>query len=326
MKKIVYSPGEPSGIGPDLIIQLCKTPFWKKINVPVICIADPQLIKDRAKSLKKNIKIELIQDIKESHKNIAGTIQVMCIAKCSNTKFGKLYKSNAMYVLKNLDYGINEALNKENVALVTGPISKENVISVKKDFSGHTEHIQKLTKSNDVLMLLGSSLLKVAIATTHIPLKKVPKAITKKLIINKVTILNNELKSKFNIKTPRIKLLGLNPHAGEGGKIGTEEKDILIPAVKELKKKRINVSMPLSADTAFSKKLLKETDAYLGMYHDQVLPVIKTLSFGSSINITLGVPIIRTSVDHGVALDIAGSGKADTSSLKEALSTAKKIL
>jgi len=294
--------------------------------MPVICIADPQLIKDRAKSLKKNIKIELIQDIKESHKNIAGTIQVVCIAKCSNTKFGKLYKSNAMYVLKNLDYGINEALNKENVALVTGPISKENVISVKKDFSGHTEHIQKLTKSNDVLMLLGSSLLKVAIATTHIPLKKVPKAITKKLIINKVTILNNELKSKFNIKTPRIKLLGLNPHAGEGGKIGTEEKDILIPAVKELKKKKINVSMPLSADTAFSKKLLKETDAYLGMYHDQVLPVIKTLSFGSSINITLGVPIIRTSVDHGVALDIAGSGKADTSSLKEALSTAKKIL
>ena len=134
------------------------------------------------------------------------------------------------------------------------------------------------------------------------------------------------MKSKFNIKTPRIKLLGLNPHAGEGGKIGTEEKDILIPAVKELKKKKINVSMPLSADTAFSKKLLKETDAYLGMYHDQVLPVIKTLSFGSSINITLGVPIIRTSVDHGVALDIAGSGKADTSSLKEALSTAKKIL
>ena len=326
MKKIVYSPGEPSGIGPDLIIQLCKTKKKKKINVSVICIADPRLIKERAKSLKKNIKIELIQDIKESHKNIAGTIQVVCIAKCSNTKFGKLYKSNAIYVLKNLDYGINEALNKENVALVTGPISKENVISVKKDFSGHTEHIQKLTKSNDVLMLLGSSLLKVAIATTHIPLKKVPKAITKKLIINKVTILNNELKSKFNIKTPRIKLLGLNPHAGEGGKIGTEEKDILIPAVKELKKKKIKVSMPLSADTAFSKKLLTETNAYLGIYHDQVLPVIKTLSFGSSINITLGVPIIRTSVDHGVALDIAGSGKADTSSLKEALSTAKKIL
>ena len=145
------------------------------------------------KSLKKNIKIELIQDIKESHKNIAGTIQVVCIAKCSNTKFGKLYKSNAMYVLKNLDYGINEALNKENVALVTGPISKENVISVKKDFSGHTEHIQKLTKSNDVLMLLGSSLLKVAIATTHIPLKKVSKAITKKLIIPKIKRLINKM-------------------------------------------------------------------------------------------------------------------------------------
>ena len=180
MKKIVYSPGEPSGIGPDLIIQLCKTPFWKKINVPVICIADPQLIKDRAKSLKKNIKIELIQDIKESHKNIAGTIQVMCIAKCSNTKFGKLYKSNAMYVLKNLDYGINEALNKENVALVTGPISKENVISVKKDFSGHTEHIQKLTKSNDVLMLLGSSLIKGCNSNYAYSIKKGSKGYYKK--------------------------------------------------------------------------------------------------------------------------------------------------
>ena len=175
-------------------------------------------------------------------------------------------------------------------------------------------------------MVLGSSALKVAIATTHVPLKKVPKLITKELIINKVTILNNELKKKFKVKNPRIKLLGLNPHAGEGGKIGDEEKNILIPAVKELRKKKINVSMPMSADTAFTKKLLKETDAYLGMYHDQVLPVLKALSFGNSVNITLGVPIIRTSVDHGVALDIAGSGRADTSSLKEAIRTAKKII
>ena len=326
MKRIVYSPGEPSGIGPDLIIQLCNSPFWKEISIPIICLTDPKLIEDRSKTLNKKIKIKIIDAVENSNPNKKGILQIISISKCSNTGYGKLYKSNASYVLDNLNYGINEAINKKNVALVTGPISKENVISFKSTFSGHTEHIQKLTKSEDVLMVLGSSALKVAIATTHVPLKKVPKLITKELIINKVTILNNELKKKFKVKNPRIKLLGLNPHAGEGGKIGDEEKNILIPAVKELRKKKINVSMPMSADTAFTKKLLKETDAYLGMYHDQVLPVLKALSFGNSVNITLGVPIIRTSVDHGVALDIAGSGKADTSSLKEAIRTAKKII
>jgi len=210
--------------------------------------------------------------------------------------------------------------------LVTGPISKENIITIDEKFSGHTEYIQKKTLSNDVLMLLGSKKLRVAIATTHVPLKKVPKLITKRLIINKAMILHNELITKFKIKSPRIKLLGLNPHAGEGGKIGTEERNILIPAVEELRKNNINISMPLSADTAFTKKILADTDAYLGMYHDQVLPVIKALSFGNTINITLGVPIIRTSVDHGVALDIAGSGKTDVSSFEEAIRAAKKMI
>ena len=326
MKKILYSPGEPSGIGPDLIIQMCASNLWSKIKSPIVCLSDPKLINDRAKSLRKKIELSVINSIDESKKNVNGTLQVINISKCPNTNFGKLYKSNASYVLENLDYGILEALSNKNVALVTGPISKENIISFKKNFSGHTEHIQNLTKSQDVLMLLASKELKVAIATTHIPLKKVSKLITTELIINKVTILNNELKSKFRIKKPKIKILGLNPHAGEGGKIGREEKDIMVPAIKKLRKKKVNVSMPMSADTAFTKKLLKETDAYLGMYHDQVLPVLKALSFGNSANITLGVPIVRTSVDHGTALDIAGSGKADYSSLKEAIKVAENIL
>ena len=326
MKTIVYSPGEPSGIGPDLIIQLCNSSFWKEVGIPIICIADPKLIEDRAKLINKKIRIDLLEEINNCKKNIMGTLQVINITKCSNTKPGKLYKSNAAYVLKNLKYGIEQALTSKRTALVTGPVSKENIISINKNFSGHTEYIQDITNSDDVLMLLGSDKLRVAIATTHIPLKNVSKAITKELILNKVEILNAELKSKFNIKNPKIKLLGLNPHAGEGGKIGNEEFDILIPAVRELRKRKINVSMPISADTAFTKKILKETDAYMGMFHDQVLPVIKALSFGKSINITLGVPIVRTSVDHGVALDIAGSGKADTSSLKEAIKTAKKII
>ena len=326
MKKIIYSPGEPSGIGPDLIIQLSCSTFWNQINIPIACIADPELLIDRANTLGKKIKIKEISNPEELKKNKRNEIQVIKIAKCPNTKYGKLHRSNAKYVLNNLNYGIDTALTNKKVGLVTGPISKENIISIDKKFSGHTEHIQKLTKSKDVLMLLESEKLKVALATTHIPLKAVPKKITKSLIINKAIILDDELKNKFRIKNPQITLLGLNPHAGEGGKIGSEEKEILLPAVKELRKKKINISYPKSADTAFTKKGLKETDAFLGMYHDQVLPVLKALSFGSAVNVTLGIPIVRTSVDHGVALDMAGSGKSDTASLKEAIKIAKKII
>ena len=326
MKKIIYSPGEPSGIGPDLIIQLSCSTFWNQINIPIACIADPELLIDRANTLGKKIKIKEISNPGELRKNKRNEIQVIEIAKCPNTKYGKLHRSNAKYVLDNLNYGIDTALTNKKVGLVTGPISKENIISIDKKFSGHTEHIQKLTKSKDVLMLLGSEKLKVALATTHIPLKAVPKKITKSLIINKAIILNEELKNKFRIKNPQITLLGLNPHAGDGGKIGSEEEEILLPAVKELRKKKINISYPKSADTAFTKKGLNETDAFLGMYHDQVLPVLKALSFGSAVNVTLGIPIVRTSVDHGVALDMAGSGKSDTASLKEAIKIAKKII
>ena len=174
--------------------------------------------------------------------------------------------------------------------------------------------------------MLASEKLRVALATTHIPLKKVAKTINEKLIINKVKILNKDLKKKFGIKKPNIKILGLNPHAGENGKIGSEEQDIIIPAIKKLRKSKIDVSLPMSADTAFSGKHLNETDAYFGMYHDQVLPVLKAISFGESINITLGVPIIRTSVDHGVALDIAGSNNSDTSSLELAFESANNLI
>jgi len=326
LKKILYSPGEPSGIGPDIVIQLCKTELWTDIKIPIVCISDPKLLDKRAADLGKKITLQKISDIDELKANKRNVIQVMHISDCKNTKYGKLYKSNAQYVLDNLNFGIDEALKNKNLALVTGPISKENIISINNKFSGHTEFIQQKTNSKEVLMLLASDQLKVALTTTHIPLKNVSKKITKELIISKAITLNKGLKEKFKIKNPIIKMLGLNPHSGEGGKIGKEEVDIIIPAVKELRKKKINISYPISADTAFTKKNLKETDAFLGMYHDQVLPVIKALSFGNAINVTLGVPITRTSVDHGVALDIAGSGKADPSSLKEAIKTAKKII
>jgi len=326
LKKIIYSPGEPSGIGPDLIIQLCKSTFWTDVKIPIVCLSDPKLLNARASDLEKKIKLEVLSDLSELKANKRNVIQVLRVSDCKNTNCGKLYKSNAQYVLDNLQFGIDEAFKNKNHALVTGPISKENIISINKAFLGHTEYIQQRTKSDEVLMLLASDQLKVALATTHIPLKKVANRISKELVISKAITLSQGLKEKFKIKNPHIKILGLNPHSGESGKIGKEEIDILIPAVKELRRKKINISYPISADTAFTKKNLKETDAFLGMYHDQVLPVIKALSFGNAINITLGVPITRTSVDHGVALDIAGTGKSDPSSLKEAIKTAKKII
>jgi len=326
LKKILYSPGEPSGIGPDLIIQLCKSIFWTDIKIPILCLSDPRLLIQRSKDLGKKISLKEVSNIKQLVANKKNVIQVMHVSDCRNLKYGKLYQSNAQYVLDNLQFGVDEALKDKNLALVTGPISKENIISINKDFFGHTEYIQQRTKSNEVLMLLSSNQLKVALATTHLPLKEVANKISKELIISKAITLNKGLKEKFKIKDPNIKILGLNPHSGEGGKIGNEEIDIIIPAVKELRKKKINISYPISADTAFTKKNLKKTDAFLGMYHDQVLPVIKALSFGNAINITLGVPITRTSVDHGVALDIAGTGRSDPSSLKEAIKTAKKII
>ena len=326
MKKIIYSPGEPAGIGPDLIIKLATSKSWEAFKIPIVTIGDPDLFLNRAKLLKKRVSIIEINNVQKAKKNKSGSIQLIKVSKCKSTSAGKILKSNAKYVLDNLNYAIKETIINKKTALVTGPLNKEALISIEKKFTGHTEYIQKITKSNDALMMLASSKLKVALATTHIPLKKVATSITKNLIINKIKILNNDLKTKFNIKKPNIKILGLNPHAGENGKIGKEELDHIKPAVSELRRSKINVSMPISADTAFSQKILKETDAYLGMYHDQVLPVLKTLSFGNSINITLGVPIIRTSVDHGVALDIAGTNKSDVSSLSLAIKTAKKLI
>ena len=190
MKKILYSPGEPSGIGPDLIIQLCKSTFWTDIKIPILCLSDPKLLIQRAKDLGKKITLKEISAIKQLQANKKNIIQVMHVSDCGNTKPGKLYKSNAQYVLDNLKFGIDEALKNKNLAIVTGPISKENIISINKAFSGHTEYIQQRTKSDEVLMLLASDQLKVALATTHIPLKKVANKISKELVISKATTLN----------------------------------------------------------------------------------------------------------------------------------------
>ena len=326
MKKLIYSHGETSGIGPDLIITLCKTNYWTKLRHPLIIVGDPKLFIDRANLLKKNVKIITMQSIDEAKPNKKNTLQILLNGKCSNTNPGKLYKSNAKYILDVLNTSINLCINNKEYALVTGPLSKENIIRIDPQFTGHTEHIQKLTKSKDVLMLLGSEKLKLAFITTHIPLQKVSSAINENAIFSKTKILNVELKKKFKIKNPSIGILGLNPHAGENGRIGSEEFDKIAPAIKKLKSQKINITGPISADTAFTLSNRKKYDAFVAMYHDQALPVLKAISFGSGYNITLGVSIIRTSVDHGVALDIAGKDGLDYGSLQSAINLAQKII
>ena len=322
MKTIIYSPGDPAGIGPDLFLSLLNEDFFRFIKANVVCIGDQKLFASRAKELGYSLEISAFTDINDVNEKV-GCLEIM---KCPDISSGRLNPANSEYVIKNLDFGIDACMKSKDLGLVTGPISKENIVEGGYSFSGHTERIMEKTNSDDVLMLLASERLKVALATTHMPLNKVSESITTDLIINKVKILDQELKSKFNIEKPKISLLGLNPHAGEGGKLGKEEIEIIIPAVKKLIASNVDVSMPLSADTAFNKNLLDETDAYFAMYHDQGLPVLKALSFGDSINITLGVPIVRTSVDHGVALDIAGKGIANNSSLKNAFYAADNLI
>ena len=246
------------------------------------------------------------------------------VGDCIDCSPGKLNPNNAKYIIKNLNFGIEQTLQNKKVGLVTGPIQKSNIIEGGfKRFQGHTEWIKNKTKSKDVVMLLASKKIKVALATTHIPLSQVPKNIKKLKLVELIKILDSSLKTNFKIKNPSIKVLGLNPHAGENGKIGTEESSKINPAVTLCKQLGINVSYAASADTAFNSDQLKKTDAYLAMYHDQALPVLKALSFGKAVNITLGTPIIRTSVDHGSALEIAGKSKPKLGSIKEAFKLAE---
>ena len=324
MKQLLYSPGEPAGIGIDSILHISKLKFWEQINVNIVSIADRKLLESRSKLLNIRLEFKELRSLKEAKKNKIGVIQFIKVAKCRDYTPGKLNSNNAKYIIDNLNFGIDQALKNKKIGLVTGPIQKSNIIEGGfKNFQGHTEWIKKKTKSKNVVMLLASKDIKVALATTHIPLAAVPKNIQKLKLVEIIKILNSGLKSKFKLKHPSITVLGLNPHAGEDGKIGQEELLKINPAVKICKEMGIKVSYAKSADTAFNKDQLDETDAYLAMYHDQALPVLKALSFGKAVNITLGTTIIRTSVDHGTALEIAGKIKPNLGSIKEAIKLAE---
>ncbi len=324
MKQLLYSPGEPAGIGVDSILRLSKLKFWKEMNASLVCIADLELLRSRAKALNLKLRFKELKSLNKAEQNKKGTIQFFQIAKCIDFTPGKLNPENAQYIIQNLNFGIDQALKNKKIGLVTGPIQKSNIIEGGfKSFQGHTEWIKKHTKSKEVVMLLAAKNIKVALATTHIPLAEVSKNIQKLKLVEIIKIINSGLKSNFKIKNPSIKVLGLNPHAGENGKIGKEELLKINPAVKICREIGINVSYARSADTAFNSDQLKEADAYLAMYHDQALPVLKALSFGKAVNITLGAPLVRTSVDHGTALEIAGKIKPNLGSIKEAIKLAE---
>ena len=317
--KIVITSGEPAGIGPDICLDL---PTFN--NTELYVIADPDLITDRARLLSSDLKLQI-------HKNTdalsdfyhADKLNIIPLALNTPCQAGTLNPDNSPYVLKMLDLAHDLCLQKKVNAMVTGPVQKSIINQAGFIFTGHTEYLAKKTGSTPVMMLTTQSL-RVALATTHLPLKNVSEAISKESLSETLIILDKFLQQQAAIQNPKIVVCGLNPHAGENGNLGDEEINTIIPVINKLKQQNINLVGPLPADTLFTAKYLDDADAVLAMYHDQGLPVLKYSGFGKAVNITLGLPFVRTSVDHGTALDLAGTGKASNSSLHEAIKMAIK--
>jgi 4-hydroxythreonine-4-phosphate dehydrogenase len=316
--RIALTPGEPAGIGPDLIIQLAQTEH----SAELIAIADPALLQQRAEKLKLPLTIRLFDSSLAPQINKASELCVLPIALAKSCIAGELNIDNAHYVLATLDAAINGCMDNTFAAMVTAPVNKAVINDAGISFSGHTEYLAEKTDTEQVVMMLATEGLRVALVTTHLPLQEIPKEITSAKVETITRILHHDLQQHFGLQQPKITVLGLNPHAGEGGHMGREEIDEIIPCMEKLITEGMQLTGPLPADTAFTEKHLVQCDAVLAMYHDQGLPVLKYKGFGNAVNITLGLPIIRTSVDHGTALDLAGSGLADMGSLQTALSYA----
>lgn len=314
LPSIVLTAGEPAGIGPDLAILAAQQNLRCKLAV----CADPQLLIARAASL--NQELSIVNWDGQPHRR--GQIAVLPVAMKQPALAGVLNRDNAGYVLETLTLAGNACLEGDFDALVTGPIQKSVINDAGVAFSGHTEFLAELSATPRVVMMLAAGKLRVALATTHLPLRDVSDQISRQLLDEVITILHHDLLTKFGLPEPRIIVCGLNPHAGEGGHLGSEEIDIIEPALNALRERGMQLTGPLPADTAFVPRQLEQADAVLAMYHDQGLPVLKHAGFGKAVNITLGLPFIRTSVDHGTALSLAGTGKIDTGSLFEALEMA----
>ena len=320
MTKIAVSSGDPAGIGPDICIKAFGNK--KILSYKPIVFGNIDLFIERAKQINQEIDIREYKG--EEEDSISNDFLWMVDKPIGvDISSSKPNPKSADYVINIFEESVNKTISKEFDALVTCPINKEIINEGGIPFTGHTEELAKLGKTNKVVMMLANQKIKVALASTHIPLNEVSDFINKGHIEEVVEIIHTSLRDYWNANDPLIKVLGINPHAGDGGYIGKEEKEVISPALQNLKEKGINTIGPISADTAFIEKDgTKKADAFLAMFHDQGLPVIKTMGFGETVNITLGLPFIRTSVDHGTAYDKAGLGSADESSLIAAMEMA----
>ena len=311
---IAFTPGEPSGIGPDIAIIYAQKA--KKENLLVYC--DPDVLIDRAKKL--NLPIIL----KESESKNASELSIYPIKTSNKVLPGRLDPANSNYVLETIKHATKDCLNSNCDGLLTGPVNKGVINKSGIDFTGHTEFLAKLTETSKTVMLLATDQLKVALATTHLPLTEVANNITRESLSQVISIIHNDFKY-LGVKKPKILVCGLNPHAGENGYLGNEEKTIISPVIKELNKVGYDLIGPVPADTAFTHESLNNVDVVLAMYHDQGLPVLKAQGFKKAANITLGLPFFRTSVDHGTAIELAGTGNISLGSFNTALSYFKTL-
>ena len=318
LPRILLTTGEPAGIGPDIVVSLAQ----QIIAAELIVVGDPALLQARAQLLNLPLTLTPVDFDKTPAPNVFSEIKIIPASLNTPCTPGKLAVENAAYVLHCLETAANLAMAKNVDAIVTGPVHKSIMNDAGIAFSGHTEFLAAHCQAKQVLMLFVVGELKVALATTHIPLVQVSSAITHESLCAQLQLLNTELKSKFKLAQPKILVCGLNPHAGEAGHLGREEITTITPALNTLRAKQLNLIGPLPADTIFTRQVLATGDAVLAMYHDQALPVVKYLGFDHAVNVTLGLPIIRTSVDHGTALDIAGTGKANLGSLMAAVNLA----
>lgn len=317
---ILVTPGEPAGIGPELVCRYAT----KNASHGITAVADVELLRQTAAKLGLDLNIH---PYGEPSKDSRNHLPVIPVKLASEVKPGKLDKANAAYVLKTLETATDLCMSQQYRALVTGPVQKSIINDAGIAFSGHTEFLCERANCKRVVMMLATEGLRVALATTHLPLRQVADSISAKLLTEVITILHNDLTKQFGIAAPRILVAGLNPHAGENGHLGREELEIITPTLEALNKTHgWNLVGPLPADTLFTPKHLERCDAVLAMYHDQGLPVLKYKGFGQAVNITLGLPFIRTSVDHGTALDLAGKGVADLGSLETAIHYARTMI
>jgi 4-hydroxythreonine-4-phosphate dehydrogenase len=319
--RIVLTSGEPAGIGPDLCLAVAAHdhPF------ELVVAADPALLGERAAALGVEVALGGYDRAAPARPHRGGQLKVLARRVAAPVSPGRLDPVNAPYVLSLLDAAADSCRDGEFAAMVTAPVHKGVINAAGKPFSGHTEYLAERLGCPRPVMLLVAGTLRVAVATTHLPLRAVPDALTQSLLVETLVVLDAGLRSSFRLAAPSILVCGLNPHAGEGGHLGMEEIEVISPAIAEARRRGIDARGPLPADTAFTPGSLAEGDAVLAMFHDQGLPVLKHAGFGRGVNVTLGLPIVRTSVDHGTALDLAGTGRADPGSLEAALELAAWI-